>query len=185
MMSLNGRYPFYELERQSREQWLGGGVARESGGLEAPSRGCGRPCARDLRGFGTSGQGSGAADGVVQGCTEGSPGHRRVNAGAGAPAAREGCTVRGGGAVAARGGGTSQSSGAAEGGGRGNEHKGPGRRARRRRRTRIRTYTNPYGTEANAAGRNGRACVARAVSVERGGMDERGCARRLGEWMWV
>ena len=52
-------------------------------------------------------------------------------------------------------------------------------------RTRTRTYTNPYDTEANAAGRSGRACVARAVSVERGGMGERGCARRLGEWVWV
>ena len=29
------------------------------------------------------------------------------------------------------------------------------------------------------------ACVAREVSVERGGMDERGCARRLGGWVWV
>ena len=36
-------------------------------------------------------------------------------------------------------------------------------------RTRTRGNTNPYGTEANAAGRSGRACVARAVSVERGG----------------
>ena len=36
--------------------------------------------------------------------------------------------------------------------------------------TRTRTNTGPYGTETNAAGRNGRACVARAVSVERGGM---------------
>ena len=35
--------------------------------------------------------------------------------------------------------------------------------------TRTRTNTNPYGTEASAAGRSGRACVARAVSVEGGG----------------
>ena len=33
--------------------------------------------------------------------------------------------------------------------------------------------------------RSGRACVARAVSVERGGMRERGCARRLGGWVGV
>jgi hypothetical protein len=26
---------------------------------------------------------------------------------------------------------------------------------------------------------------ARAVSVERGGMGERGCTRRLGDWVWV
>jgi len=31
----------------------------------------------------------------------------------------------------------------------------------------------------------GCACVAREVSVERGGMGERGCARRLGGWVWV
>ena len=29
------------------------------------------------------------------------------------------------------------------------------------------------------------ACVAREVSVERGVMGERGCARRLGGWVWV
>ena len=46
------------------------------------------------------------------------------------------------------------------------------------------TNTNPYGTEASAAGRSGRACVARAVNVERGGMGERGCARRLGGGCW-
>jgi len=34
-------------------------------------------------------------------------------------------------------------------------------------------------------GEVGCACVARDVSVERGGMDERGCARRLGGWVWV
>ena len=34
-------------------------------------------------------------------------------------------------------------------------------------------------------GEVGRACVAREVSVERGGMGERGCARRLGGWVWV
>ena len=34
-------------------------------------------------------------------------------------------------------------------------------------------------------GEVGGACVAREVSVERGGMGERGCARRLGEWVWV
>ena len=34
-------------------------------------------------------------------------------------------------------------------------------------------------------GEVGCACVAREVSVERGGMGERGCARRLGEWVWV
>jgi len=31
----------------------------------------------------------------------------------------------------------------------------------------------------------GCACVAREVSVERGDMGERGCARRLGGWVWV
>jgi len=31
----------------------------------------------------------------------------------------------------------------------------------------------------------GCACVAREVSVERGGMGKRGCARRLGGWVWV
>jgi len=30
-----------------------------------------------------------------------------------------------------------------------------------------------------------RACAAREISVERGGMGERGCARRLGGWVWV
>jgi len=30
----------------------------------------------------------------------------------------------------------------------------------------------------------GCACVAREVRVERGGMGERGCARRLGGWVW-
>ena len=49
----------------------------------------------------------------------------------------------------------------------------------------TRTNTSPYSTEASSAGRSWRACVARAVSVERGGMGERGCARRLGEWLWV
>ena len=34
-------------------------------------------------------------------------------------------------------------------------------------------------------GEVGCACVAREVSVERGGMGERGCARRLGGWVWV
>jgi len=34
-------------------------------------------------------------------------------------------------------------------------------------------------------GEVGCACVAREVSVERGGMAERGCARRLGGWVWV
>ena len=34
-------------------------------------------------------------------------------------------------------------------------------------------------------GEVGRACVAREVSAERGGMGERGCARRLGGWVWV
>ena len=33
-------------------------------------------------------------------------------------------------------------------------------------------------------GEVGCACVAREVSVERGGMGERGCARRLGGWVW-
>jgi len=33
-------------------------------------------------------------------------------------------------------------------------------------------------------GEVGCACVAREVSVERGGMGERGCTRRLGGWMW-
>ena len=28
-------------------------------------------------------------------------------------------------------------------------------------------------------------CGAREVSVEKGGMGERGCARRLGGWVWV
>jgi len=37
-----------------------------------------------------------------------------------------------------------------------------------------------YGTEASASGWSGGACVAREVSAERGGMGERGCARRLG-----
>ena len=49
------------------------------------------------------------------------------------------------------------------------------------RKTRTRTNTTPHGTEASAAGRSGRACVARVVRAERGGMGERGCARRLGE----
>ena len=31
----------------------------------------------------------------------------------------------------------------------------------------------------------GCACVAREVSVKREGMGERGCARRLGGWVWV
>jgi len=34
-------------------------------------------------------------------------------------------------------------------------------------------------------GEMGCACVAREVSVERGDMGERGCARRLGGWVWV
>ena len=34
-------------------------------------------------------------------------------------------------------------------------------------------------------GEVGCACVAREVSVERGGMGERGCARRLVGWVWV
>ena len=34
-------------------------------------------------------------------------------------------------------------------------------------------------------GEVGCACVAREVSVERGGMGERGCARRLGGWVGV
>ena len=34
-------------------------------------------------------------------------------------------------------------------------------------------------------GEVGCACVAREVSVERGGMGERGCARRLGGWVSV
>jgi len=34
-------------------------------------------------------------------------------------------------------------------------------------------------------GEVGCACVAREVSVERGGMVERGCPRRLGGWVWV
>ena len=34
-------------------------------------------------------------------------------------------------------------------------------------------------------GEVGCACVAREVSVERRSMDERGCARRLGGWVWV
>jgi len=34
-------------------------------------------------------------------------------------------------------------------------------------------------------GEVGCACVAREVSVERGGMGERGCARRWGGWVWV
>ena len=34
-------------------------------------------------------------------------------------------------------------------------------------------------------GEVGCACVAREVSVKRGGMGERGCARRLGGWVWV
>ena len=34
-------------------------------------------------------------------------------------------------------------------------------------------------------GEVGCACVAREVSVERGGLGERGCARRLGGWVWV
>ena len=34
-------------------------------------------------------------------------------------------------------------------------------------------------------GEVGCACVAREVRVERGGMGERGCARRLGGWVWV
>ena len=34
-------------------------------------------------------------------------------------------------------------------------------------------------------GEVGCACVAREVSVERGGMGERGCARRLGGCVWV
>ena len=34
-------------------------------------------------------------------------------------------------------------------------------------------------------GEVGRACVAREVSVERGGMGEHGCARRLGGWVYV
>jgi len=34
-------------------------------------------------------------------------------------------------------------------------------------------------------GEAGCACVAREVSVERGVMGERGCARRLGGWVWV
>ena len=47
------------------------------------------------------------------------------------------------------------------------------------------TNTNPHGTEASAADRSGRACVARAVIVERGGMGERRCAGRLGGLVWV
>ena len=34
-------------------------------------------------------------------------------------------------------------------------------------------------------GEVGCACVAREISVERGGMGERGCARRLGGWVWL
>ena len=34
-------------------------------------------------------------------------------------------------------------------------------------------------------GEVGCACDAREVSVDRGGMGERGCARRLGGWVWV
>ena len=34
-------------------------------------------------------------------------------------------------------------------------------------------------------GEVGCACVACEVSVERGGMGERGCARRLSGWVWV
>ena len=34
-------------------------------------------------------------------------------------------------------------------------------------------------------GEVGCACVAREVGVERGGMGERGCARRLDGWVWV
>jgi len=34
-------------------------------------------------------------------------------------------------------------------------------------------------------GEVGCACVAREVSVERGGMGKRGCARRSGGWVWV
>ena len=34
-------------------------------------------------------------------------------------------------------------------------------------------------------GKVGCACVARGVSAGRGGMGERGCARRLGGWVWV
>jgi len=34
-------------------------------------------------------------------------------------------------------------------------------------------------------GEVGCTCVAREVSVERGGMGKRGCARRLGGWVWV
>ena len=34
-------------------------------------------------------------------------------------------------------------------------------------------------------GEVGCACVAREVSVERGGMGGRGCARRPDEWVWV
>jgi len=45
---------------------------------------------------------------------------------------------------------------------------------------RTQINTSPYGTEASSAGRSGRACVARAVSVERGGMGERGYA---GAWL--
>ena len=57
-------------------------------------------------------------------------------------------------------------------------------------RTRTRTYTNPHGTEARAAGRSGRVCVARAVSVERGSMGEHGfergaCACLSASLFWV
>ena len=42
-----------------------------------------------------------------------------------------------------------------------------------------------YPTPRDGSGWTRCACVAREVSVERGGMGERGCARRLGGWVWV
>ena len=50
--------------------------------------------------------------------------------------------------------------------------------------TRTRTNTIPYGKPV-LRGEVGCACVAREVSFERGGMGERGCARRLGEELSV
>jgi len=51
--------------------------------------------------------------------------------------------------------------------------------------TRTRTNTSHMAQKPVLRGEVGCACVAREVSVERGGMGERGCARRFDGWVWV
>ena len=60
-----------------------------------------------------------------------------------------------------------------------------GRRFRGCCAKRLYLHTAPYGTKTSAPGCSGGVCVARAVSVERGGMGKRGCARHMGEKVWV